>query len=105
MTLCFIQLIYPGMLDCTQVPNTPRGLVIEDIVESIDLFPTLLEAAGLDPAPVCDPDQPAGGQADLCVEGKTLMPLITKDVLSGSSAEPRGEAFSQTPGAGYLQFP
>lgn len=46
---------------------------IEDPVELVDLFPTLVEAAQLPSMPSC-PDNSSSVQ--LCTDGNSLMPLI-----------------------------
>jgi len=52
----------------------PKGTVIEDTVQSIDLMPTLLELSGLEP--------PAG------VQGHSLLPLILGDGPAGRRDRP-----------------
>ena len=50
-----------------RVPGlTDDGVVTEALTEFVDLFPTLAEAAGLDPIPLC-PKNP--WNVTLCTEG------------------------------------
>jgi iduronate 2-sulfatase len=53
---------------------TERGIVTEQLTEFVDLFPTLVEAAGLPELPLCPP---LSTHVALCREGASLMPLIT----------------------------
>jgi iduronate 2-sulfatase len=52
---------------------TNKGLRSEKLTEFVDLYPTLVEAAGLKQLPVC-PENSAN--VSLCREGSSLMPLI-----------------------------
>ena len=72
-----------------------KGQVINDIVESIDLYPTLVEAAGFKPLPKCK-ITPKGfrNQAKLCTEGRNLLELTTEEGRSNW----RNEAFVQEMG-------
>ena len=47
-----------------------------ELVELVDLFPTIVEAAGLDPLDLCPPQN---HNIALCTEGMSLMPLIRAD--------------------------
>ena len=75
--------------------STDRGVVSEAIVESVDIFPTLVEAAGLDVIPPC-PSQCS--DIALCTQGESLLPLI--DNSDGHSSD---AAFSQIPDGGYMR--
>ena len=57
-----------------KVPGrTEGGRETSSLVEAIDVFPTIVEAAGLEPVPGC----PDGSSAvQLCTEGTSLMPLV-----------------------------
>lgn len=52
---------------------TDQGLETSKLVELVDIFPTLVEAAGFDPLDLC-PENSHGLQ--LCTEGSTLLPLF-----------------------------
>ena len=68
---------------------TDQGKVTEQLTEFVDLFPTLVEAAGLPPLPLCPVDSSDIG---LCREGMSLVPLM-KD----PNAKWKTAAFSQYP--------
>jgi choline-sulfatase len=55
-----------------RIPGGPAGTRREQIIESIDLYPTLCELAGLDV-----PD---------CVEGSSLLPIVGEDALGKEEA-------------------
>ena len=52
---------------------TDRGFHTEKLVELVDLFPTLVEAAGFKPLEPCPKNS---RNIKLCSEGSSLMPLI-----------------------------
>jgi len=54
---------------------TDAGVVTEQLTEYVDLFPTLVDAAGLPPLPVCPLDS---SSIEVCTEGSSLLPLITE---------------------------
>ena len=65
------------------------------LTEHVDLMPTLLAAAKLPVPPRCDPDSEAragAGEADVCTEGVSLLPLI-----SAPNTALKRAAFSQYP--------
>ena len=65
----------------------------ERIVESVDLFPTLVELAGLPPLPACTGrDQPP---TVACVQGESYASEFVGS--AESAAEPKAYAFSQWP--------
>ena len=68
---------------------TDKGMVTEQLTEFVDLFPTLVEAAGLEPLPLCPENSTSVG---LCREGTSLMPLI-----ENPSTPLKKAAFSQYP--------
>ena len=68
---------------------TDEGIVTEQLTEFVDLFPTLVEAAGLEPLPLCPEDST---NVDLCREGTSLIPLI-----DNPSTPLKKAAFSQFP--------
>ncbi|KAK6171253.1 hypothetical protein SNE40_019481 [Patella caerulea] len=72
---------------------TDKGVVTERLTEFVDLFPTLVEAAGFDPLPLCPAD--STGTA-LCTEGTSMVPLM-KD----PTREWKTGAFSQYPRNNY----
>ncbi|KAK6174840.1 hypothetical protein SNE40_013410 [Patella caerulea] len=69
--------------------ETDDGIVTEQLTEFVDLFPTLVEAAGLTPLPPC-PENSTGILT--CREGQSLMPLV-----SNPDFELKKAAFSQFP--------
>ncbi|RZF41763.1 hypothetical protein LSTR_LSTR012242 [Laodelphax striatellus] len=66
-----------------------------ELVELVDLFPTLVELAGFDPLERCSADRT---QQLLCTEGTSLVPLLTSN--NASSLPQRRAAFSQYPRPG-----
>ncbi|XP_041362832.1 iduronate 2-sulfatase-like [Gigantopelta aegis] len=52
---------------------TDRGIVTEQLTEFVDLFPTLVDAAGLPPLPFCPIDSE---DIATCTEGLSLVPLM-----------------------------
>ena len=68
---------------------TEKGIVAEQLTEFVDLFPTLVEAAGLCQLPLCAENSSA---VALCREGESLFPLIRN-----SSTPWKQAAFSQYP--------
>ena len=54
-------------------PLTDEGIKSSKAVELIDLFPTLVEAAGFDPLPLCPK---SSSDIKLCTEGRSLLPLF-----------------------------
>ncbi|KAK6177205.1 hypothetical protein SNE40_015352 [Patella caerulea] len=69
--------------------STDNGIITEQLTEFVDLFPTLVEAAGLKPLPLCPEDST---KTILCTEGQSLMPLVTNPNLPLKKA-----VFSQYP--------
>lgn len=68
---------------------TDKGIKTDQLTEFVDLFPTLVEAAGLKPLPLCRNDS---SLTPLCREGSSLLPLITHPHIPIKSA-----SFSQYP--------
>lgn len=68
---------------------TDKGIVSEQLTEFVDLFPTLVEAAGLDQLPLCPGNST---NVTLCREGESLFPLIRN-----TSAPWKRAVFSQYP--------
>lgn len=62
---------------------------LDKVVELLDLFPTIVDLAGLPPIEKCIADI----EADTCVEGKSLLPYILDNPTDGLVEE----AFSQYP--------
>ena len=57
-----------------RVPGlTDNGVVTEELTEFVDLFPTLVDAAGLPRLPICPR---SSENVSLCTEGMSLMPLL-----------------------------
>ena len=71
----------PGMTD--------SGVVTEHLTEFVDLFPTLVDAAGLPAMPLCPENSSA---VEFCREGSSLLQLITNPGKPWKTA-----AFSQYP--------
>ncbi|KAH3769623.1 hypothetical protein DPMN_170896 [Dreissena polymorpha] len=68
---------------------TDNGIITNRLVEFVDLFPTLVDAVGLPPIPVC----PENSQNVLtCTEGESFMPLV-----HNATAAWKHSAFSQYP--------
>ncbi|XP_071095239.1 iduronate 2-sulfatase-like [Haliotis cracherodii] len=57
---------------------TDHGVVTEKLTEFVDLYPTLVEAAGLPKLQQCPPDSQ---NVSLCTEGTSMMPLMTNPTL------------------------
>jgi len=53
--------------------QTDLGLRSSELVEFVDMFPTLVEAAGFPPLPLCPEDS---SSSLLCTEGSSLLPLL-----------------------------
>jgi arylsulfatase A-like enzyme len=92
--------------DATRVPFiihvpgvTDKGMHSNALVELIDIFPTITEAAGIDKPPLCSEKSPT---SIACVEGYSLMPLLTDP-----NREWKKGAFSQypRPDDGFTQIP
>lgn len=69
--------------------KTESTVVVDKLVEFVDVFPTLVEAAGLPPLDLC-PENSSNITA--CSEGNSLMPLINN---------PEGEWKKRV----FMQFP
>uniref|UniRef100_A0A182PHZ0 Sulfatase N-terminal domain-containing protein n=1 Tax=Anopheles epiroticus TaxID=199890 RepID=A0A182PHZ0_9DIPT len=69
---------------------------IENVVELLDLYSTLVDLAGLPPVPGCNVQQPH--KATTCTEGKSLMPLLQAN--SSRDADTEWIAYSQYPRPG-----
>ena len=73
------------------VPGMTEGSTRENLVEFVDLMPTVIEAAGFPAVPACPRGQ--SRNVNLCTEGRSLLPLIgppQKEVLNW-----RQHAYSQ----------
>ena len=68
---------------------TDGGIVTEQLAEFVDIFPTIVEAAGLSPISLCPEDSSA---ITNCTEGLSLLPLITEP-----NTPLRTASFSQQP--------
>ena len=67
-----------------RVPGlTDSGIVTEKLTEFVDLFPTLVEAAGLPQLKLCPEDS---SQVDLCREGSSFVPLMRNPNLAWKNA-------------------
>ena len=69
---------------------TDSGIQTDALAEFVDVFPTLVEAAGLTQLPLCPEDS---SDITLCREGESLIPLINNS--NPSSSEWKTAAFSQ----------
>ncbi|XP_046579953.1 ulvan-active sulfatase-like [Haliotis rubra] len=69
---------------------TDKGIVTEELTEFVDLFPTLVEAAGLPPINLCPENST---NVLVCTEGTSLIPLITNP----ASPNWKKAVFSQYP--------
>ena len=69
--------------------RTDDGVVTERLTEFVDLFPSLAEAAGLPPVPLCPEES---GDVELCTEGVSFLPLIEQPERGWKTA-----SFSQFP--------
>ena len=69
-----------------------KPATVNEVVESIDVFPTLVEAAGFGPMPVCEMT-PLGtkAQADFCTEGSSMLKMLRQQGNHSWS----NEAYSQ----------
>ena len=52
---------------------TDDGIRTSKLVEFVDLFPTLVEAIGMEPLPTCPLNST---DVELCTEGSSLIPLV-----------------------------
>ena len=68
---------------------TDSGIVTEELAEFVDLFPTLVEAAGLPHMPLCPADS---SKIELCREGSSLISL-----MQNPNAPWKNASFSQYP--------
>ena len=68
--------------------KTDQGINMEHLTEFVDLFPTLAEAAGLAPIPLCPKDS---GMVKTCTEGISMVPLMD------GTEEWKDAVFSQYP--------
>ncbi len=64
---------------------TDEGKETPQMTEMVDIFPTLVEAAGLLPLPLCPED---ATRIHLCREGSSLMPLIKDPSANGKLPPP-----------------
>ena len=71
--------------------KTDEGIVTEALTEFVDLYPTLVEAAGFPPLELCPEENST--QVVLCREGESLMPLIDNP----NTSRWKTKAFSQFP--------
>jgi iduronate 2-sulfatase len=70
--------------------KTDAGIVSHKLTELVDLFPTLVEAAGFEPLPQCTR---CSQYQRLCTEGSSLMPLVDDP----ETAKWKSYVFSQHP--------
>jgi len=54
-------------------PRLPAGVTIDELIQSVDIMPTILDIAGIDPK-------------DVDFDGKTLLPIIENNEISGRPA-------------------
>lgn len=65
----------PGVTDRPESRRETR-----ELIEFVDIFPTLVEAAGLPSIASCDENEP--WSQIICTEGGSFYPLITQDSAS-----------------------
>ncbi len=70
--------------------KTDHGIETQKLAEAVDLYPTIVEAAGLPTIPECPEGRST--KTKLCREGTSLMPLITNQTSPWKTA-----VFSQYP--------
>ena len=75
--------------------RTDHGIVTDQLTEFVDLYPTLVEAAGLPPLPICPED--SATKVEECREGTSLLPLLEGNITSWKDF-----AFSQYPRPGKI---
>ena len=75
---------------------TDHGIVSDQLVEFVDLYPTIVEAAMLGTLPVCPEES---SHIEVCTEGTSLLPLIFNRQSEASSY-----AFSQWPRSGKMGY-
>ena len=77
--------------------RTDHGIKTKKLVEMVDLFPTLVEAAGYDPLSLCPENsnntQSSSHHINLCTEGLSLLPLTENP----NKEEWKGAVFWQYP--------
>ena len=76
--------------------QTDRGIVSESLVEFVDIFPTIVEAAGLDPIPTCPK---VSRYVPVCTEGASFLPLIHYP-----NRQLKDAAFSQMPRSASMGY-
>ena len=69
---------------------TDNGMVTEELVEFVDLFPTLVDLVGLPSMPLCPEDS---SRVEVCREGTSMLPLFSNN----STNKWKKAAFSQIP--------
>ena len=77
--------------------RTDTGIESDNLVELVDLFPTLVEAAGLDPLLPCKTKHPE--RMALCTEGISMLPLIAQP----DSNKWKTHVFSQYPNPDFKE--
>lgn len=75
---------------------TDKGIAVEQLTEYVDLFPTLVDAAGLPALELCPEDST---KVKLCREGNSLLPLIKSATNDNDSVRKvwKQRVFSQYP--------
>jgi len=79
-------------------------VVADSLTEHVDVFPTLCEAAGLPPPPLCPPNSSA---VRSCTEGASLVPLARRQQQRGSGSRPAAAAahVKRVKRAAFSQWP
>lgn len=91
----FVISVPDRLLRNSSEPESSESIRIAQTVELLDLFPTLVELAGLKSLAECGE---TGRQAQLCVQGRSLKPLLIDAMRNGGNAKRSGRpAFSQYP--------
>ncbi len=70
--------------------KTDKGVTSDKLVEAVDLYPTIVDAAGLATLPLCPVHRST--ETMLCREGESLMPIVANQSASWKTA-----VFSQHP--------
>ena len=90
----------PMMVRLPGVTTEGKGMIVPDVVESIDLYPTLAEAAVGETMPECfHTMRGSPAQDPACTEGRSLLALVKPKGKSGEMTGGwRNEAFIQESG-------
>ncbi|KAK2168972.1 hypothetical protein LSH36_13g25073 [Paralvinella palmiformis] len=76
--------------------KTDHGIVTRSLVEGVDVYPTIVEAAGLGIIPWCPP---GSSSVPICTEGQSMLPLIADPEINLREA-----AFHQVRQSGFMAY-